>query len=64
MASVFHNLRHGLRTLAASPGFTIVAVLTLGLGIGAKHGMQNSPVDDVKTRPTEHEDEHNCRCRA
>ena len=30
-----HDLRHSLRRLARRPGFAAVAILTLGLGIGA-----------------------------
>jgi putative ABC transport system permease protein len=50
---MFHDLRYALRTLARSPGLSLAAVLTLGLGIGANSAMFGV-VDRLFFRPPAH----------
>jgi hypothetical protein len=44
------NLRLAIRTLLRTPGFTLIAILSLGLGIGANTAVF-SLVDAIVLRP-------------
>jgi predicted permease len=52
MSGVFNDLKHGVRMLLKNPGFTIVAVLSIAIGVGANAAMF-SVADGLVLRPLE-----------
>src|SRR5262245_20143453 len=50
MSSILSDFRHGIRLLMRAPGFSMVAIATLALGIGANTAIF-STINDVLFRP-------------
>jgi predicted permease len=57
METIVHDLRYGLRQLRNNPGFTVIAVLTLALGIAVNTTMFSMVSAFLLRRPPGHEPE-------
>jgi putative ABC transport system permease protein len=57
METIVHDLRYGLRQLRKNPGFTVIAVLTLALGIAVNTTMFSMVSAFLLRRPPGHEPE-------
>lgn len=55
MEAIVRDVRHAVRGLGKNPGYALVFIVTLGLGIGANTAMF-SAVNGVLLRPLPHED--------